>query len=269
LIQNQGALAYTDNRADLTGSDTDKVGAGDIGLTSTMGESMLLLVLAVASASVIPEGTYDSNWYKNPVPTTELHGVSLTIVVKEQGMAEVKRIALDVNDPASKNYGKFITHDELDRLTSPKASDLFAVKSWLNANDIAYTIEGVSNIKVSTSVLKASELLSTSFHEISNSKYGQSIVRAAAYYLPENIDASITTIFGLHGLPLPPTHPLVIASTDASQPAKVDPNVLAATYKIAGVKTSGSVKNRQAVVEFQGQLSNSTDLATLFKVQCT
>jgi hypothetical protein len=51
----------------------------------------------------------------------------------------------------------------------------------------------------------------------------------------------------------------------ASPPSKADPNVIAATYNIGGVKVTGSEKNRQAVTEFQGQLMNSKDLAVLFK----
>jgi tripeptidyl-peptidase-1 len=223
----------------------------------------LLLVLAVASASVVPEGSYSSGWYKSAAPTAG--DVSFTIVVKEQSLDEVKRIALDVNDPESKNYGNFITQEELDRLTSPKASDTLAVKSWLNAHGIAYAIEGVSNIKVFTSAYKASKLLNTRFHHISNSKHSQSVVRAGEYSVPEEVHASIAAIFGLHGLPLPPPKPLVITSTAPGAPAKVDPNVIAATYNIGGVKVTGSEKNRQAVAEFQGQLMNSKDLAVLFK----
>jgi tripeptidyl-peptidase-1 len=226
----------------------------------------MLMMLAVASASMIhPESFYTNGWVKSTAPASAFSEVTFTIVVKEQGVEEVARIALDVNDPNSTNYGKFLTQDALDRLTTPKASDMSAVTDWLSANGVAFSVRTQSNIEVTTSALKASKMLSTRFHEISNRKHGQSVIRAADYSLPSDVHAATAAIFGLHGLPLPPTQPLVIASTAAGQPAKVDPNVIAATYNIGGVKVTGSEKNRQAVTEFQGQLMNSKDLAVLFK----
>jgi subtilase family serine protease len=224
------------------------------------------LLLAVTTASVTHhESFYTNGWVKSTVPAPASSIVTFTIVIKEQGIEEVARIALDVNDPNSTNYGKFLTQDALDRLTSPKASDMATVTDWLNANSVAFSERTVSNIKVTTSALKASNMLSTRFHEIVNRKQGQSVVRAANYSLPSAVHAATAAIFGLHGLPLPPIQPLVIASTAPGQPAKVDPNVIASTYNIGGVKVTGSEKNRQAVVEFQGQLMDSKDLAVLFK----
>jgi subtilase family serine protease len=227
---------------------------------------LFALFLAVASASVShPEGIYANGWAKQAMPASGSTDVKFTIVVKEQGIEEVQRIALDVNDPTSVNYGQFLTQEKLDSLTAPKASDVLAVKSWLNANGIAYSFKSVSNIEVVTSAFKASKLLNTRFHKISNSKHAQSVIRAADYSLPDEVHAATAAIFGLHGLPLPPTQPLVISSSAPGQPAKVDPNVLASTYSIGGVKTTGNIKNRQAVAEFQGQLMSSKDLTTLFK----
>ena len=108
-----------------------------------------------------------------------------------------------------------------------------------------------SNVEVSTSIAKASFMLKTRFHTISNRQHGQSVVRAADYSLPSAVHEATAAIFGLHGLPLPPTKPLVISSTQPVQPAKVTPAVLESQYKISGVKTTGNVKNRQAVAEFQ------------------
>jgi subtilase family serine protease len=234
---------------------------------SKLARVMFVLGLTVfAAASVThPDGPYSSGWEKSAVSTSGWNNVSFTIVVKEQNIDEVKRIALSVNDPSASNYGKFLTQKKLDSLIAPKSSDFLAIKSWLDANDIAYGIKGVSNIKVTTSVSKASELLDTQFHAITNRKHGQSVIRAASYSLPDEVHAATAAIFGLHGLPLPPTQPLVISSTAPGQLPKVDPNVIASTYSIGGVKTTGSTKNRQAVAEFQGQLMDSKDLATLFK----
>jgi hypothetical protein len=197
-------------------------------------------------------------------------------VVREQGVNDVKRIALAVSDPASSKYGKYLTQEQLDSITKPTASDMSAVTDWLHQNDVNWTMTSVSNVKVTESAAQASKLFDTSFHEIYNSKHQQTVIRAASYSISSNIHTSVAAIFGLHGLPLPPiaahlTGPPTPSFAGGGEgpgvPAEVDPNVLASTYKIGGVTATGSLKNRQAVAEFQGQMMgpHGTDLAALFK----
>jgi subtilase family serine protease len=215
-----------------------------------------------ASASVIhPEGLYTNGWSKYPRPVGGDLPVTFTIVIKERNIDAVKRIALDASDPAFRNYGKFLSQERLDSLTAPTMSDASAVTDWLDANGVSHTKRSASNIKVTTSVENASRMLNTRFHEVINNEHGQSVVRATSYSLPDKVHQATRAIFGLHGLPLPPSHPLIVASTTTGSSAKVDPNVIASTYKIGGVKPTGSVKNRQAVAEFQSQYMSSKDLA--------
>jgi len=48
--------------------------------------------------------------------------VQFTIVVKEQGVDTVKRIAKAVSDPDSAEYGNYTTQEELNGITVPRAS---------------------------------------------------------------------------------------------------------------------------------------------------
>ena len=142
---------------------------------------------------------------------------------------------------------------------------------WLKAHGVSLFMRSASNIEVSATAAQASKLLSTRFHDVRTSAHGLALVRAASYTIPDEVQMCVAAIFGLHGRPLPPSTPRVFASSDPSDPALcqgkicVDPNLLATTYHVSGVKTTGSRKNRQAVAEFQGQLMRTTDLATLFK----
>jgi subtilase family serine protease len=223
---------------------------------------LLIFLLAVASASVQLEGVYTNGWIKSPLPATGCN-VTFTIALKEQGVQDVQRIALDVNNPASVNYGKFIQQDALDALTKPRSADVSAVTGWLKGHGVEFSVRGVSNIEVTTSVENGSKMLKTSFHKISNVKHGQAVIRAADYMIPDHVKHATAAFFGLHGLPLPPASPVSIVTPaddddddDDSQPhkpANVTPAVLASTYNIKGVKGSGSLQNRQAVAEFQGQ----------------
>ena len=65
------------------------------------------------------------------MPAPNSREVKFTIVVCEQGVEELKRVVAEVNDPASSKYGQFLTQVELDRLTSPTASDASTVTYWL------------------------------------------------------------------------------------------------------------------------------------------
>jgi len=66
--------------------------------------------------------------------------VKFTFVVQEQGGAEVRRVASAVSDPSSPAYGKYLTQAQLDGITRPAAADMSAVKQWLTASQVSYTV---------------------------------------------------------------------------------------------------------------------------------
>ena len=118
-----------------------------------------------------------------------------------------------------------------------------------------------------------SNLLNTTFRQLSNTATGQRVVRATELTIPAEVEGAVASVFGLHGLPLPPRRQPTRWGAEASaahrrlqgqgaQPANVTPAVIAEVYKISGVKVDRKSANKQAVAEFQGQTMNETDLAT-------
>lgn len=89
-------------------------------------------------------------------------------------------------------------------------------------------------------------------------------LRAKDYTIPGALATDIKTIFGMHGLPLPERRPIVSETTPATV-AQVTPTTIRSVYGVSGVVPSGSVKNRQAVAEFQGQTFSNGDLTEFFK----
>ena len=214
---------------------------------------------------------YTDGWTKGAREVHSETPYTFTIVVREQGVEEIKRIASAVSDPESSTYGQFISQAKLDEITAPLPHDMSAVTGWLETNGLSYHQYGVSNLIVTTTTGKAGKALSTTFHAVSNKNTQQLLVRAESYELPTEVHASVDAIFGLHGLPLPPR---VATTLDSSHrrlqirhmPANVTPAVLWTTYEVPKTtKTSKAVKIRQAVAEFQGQFMNGTDLKTLFR----
>ena len=227
----------------------------------------IFVALAAASSARVThyEGTYTNEWVKSPLAINGSSEVRFTVVLREQGIEKVKRIALDVNDPTSSAYGAFLTQAEVDHLTVPTEASLTAVLEWFRDHGVQYHFRTASNVDVITSAHKAGQMLRTQFYEIRHRDAGLSVVRAGDFSVPSSVHESLTAIFGLHGLPLLRTKQFIISTSGPSQAAKVTPQVIRSTYNISGVKITGGLKNRQAVAEFQQQYMNSQDLTTLFK----
>lgn len=187
------------------------------------------------------------------------HEVTFSFAVKEQGLDEIKRVATEVSDPDSPKYGQYLTQAQIDEIVAPKTEDVQAVTSWLTSNGVGYQRKGVSTIDARTTASKAAELLKTDFHVARHDADNYAVVQAGDYELPAAIHSAVSAVFGLHGLPIPRN---VLAPPHMR--ANVTSSVIYSTYGVDFKKASRSDKNVQAVVEFQGQFMNSTDLATMF-----
>ena len=223
--------------------------------TTAVGRMKLFLALAALAAPAMgahhPLPAYVNGWRQGVAAVRDDAQVTVTLVVKEQGAEAIRRVALAVSDPASKSYGEFLTTQQVAALTAPKSDDMNTVTSWLESNGVGFQVRH-SNVVASMSVADASKLFSTKFHLATHTDQPKPLLRAAAFALPEEVEASVATVFGLHGLPLPRRQAVVVTSQDG-QPAKVTPEVLNSFYGISGVKPTRSDKNKQAVAEFQGQ----------------
>jgi len=190
--------------------------------------------------------------------------VRLSFALVEQNMDKLTAMALEISDPTSPSYSKYLTRAEIEALTAPPVSTVKAVEEWIRAHTTQIEIvQGGSFIRCNLDVPSANALLGTSFRRAvrSYSEGRQQALVAAEYALPVGVAGAIRAVFGVHDLPLPPTTPILTSS--AVHPP-VTPDVLAKTYGISGVNPTGSIQNRQAVAEFQGQYMSDADLVTFF-----
>lgn len=243
----------------------DRHGMRVVVLWMAIASSSAVVVASSAHRVIHHEAAYTNGWVKSASAISGSSEVRFTLVLREQGIERLKRIALDVNNPASEAYGAFLTQPEVDHLTSPAEANVAAVTGWLRDEGVRFHFRTASNVDVVTSAHKASQMLRTQFHEIRHHTSNISIVRAGDFSVPYAVHEATAAVFGLHGLPLPRTKAFVISSSGPSQAARVTPEVITSTYNISGVKPTGGLKNRQAVAEFQGQYMNSHDLSTMFK----
>jgi tripeptidyl-peptidase-1 len=230
-----------------------------------------LCVCAVAQPHTFyPEPALPSGWanqFSKAVGHDAANIVKVTLAVREQNMDKIREIALDVSNPDSPIYGKYLSQAQVDEITAPTAVDVAAVRSWLTTEQFPGNVEesqaGHFFVLTAPAVAVAA-LLKTKFRRVTNAATSQTTLRASSFALPTAAADAVTAVFGVHGLPLPPKRNRVMATDGIPS---VTPTVLASTYNVAGVTVdrSGKSKNRQAVAEFQGQTMNSTDLATFFK----
>eukprot|EP00040_Diaphanoeca_grandis_P002109 m.20570 g.20570 ORF g.20570 m.20570 type:complete len:593 (+) comp12989_c0_seq1:25-1803(+) len=256
----------TDSSSELllrSGSFSRSAGTHNI-LFIMMKLMSLIAVVGAATASVVTPSPHASEWKVVGRPASST--VEFTIAVKQNGMDEIKRIAGEVSNPASDKWGQFLTQAEINEITKPATSDVDAVTSWINTNGCSFETQH-NMFTVECSVANAEKMLSTAFFTLTNNETDQTTVRSvSAYVVPANVESSVAAIFGVHGLPLPPSANIVSHSfkSNAGEPVKVTPDVIATTYMVKGVMASAE-KNVQAVAEFQGQYFSQVHLTEFFE----
>ena len=119
---------------------------------------VMLLTVAVFAATaaaaphtVYPEPALPSGWvsqFSEPMvagrdAASVVHLVAkVTLAVREQNMDRIRKIAMDVSNPDSNIYGKYLSQAKVDEITAPAAADVTAVRSWLIAERFAGTVLG-------------------------------------------------------------------------------------------------------------------------------
>merc|ERR1719443_317480 len=224
--------------------------------------AFLSLATRVQAESVHPAPPLPEDWRASNGVVLDDDALTLRFSLRQQNLDKLFAIVRQVSNPQSTSYGNYLSSEEIKALTKPLDSDIKAVQDWLGANSLAYTNKGSNGFEIRTTVKAAKALLQTDFYTAAYMVTKQQVVLATSYRLPPEVDASVTSVYGLHGLPLPPRSAL---SQPPAKPADVTPDVLTQTYNVSGVSPSGSTKNRQAVAEFQGQTIELSDLEQFFK----
>jgi subtilase family serine protease len=155
------------------------------------------------------------------------HTVPVIISLAQRNMSELTKVAMAVSDPKSPSYKHYLTNDQVKVLTSPPSEVVARVMAWLG--DTAALQGDGATITASPSVREAELLFSTEISSIFNHATGQTRLRAAEFSVPTVVRNDITSVFGLHGLPLP----LEIASfapPKPPEPPAVTPAVLKKYY---------------------------------------
>lgn len=131
-----------------------------------------------------------------PSPDTP---ITLEIGLKMRNIDELESLLRDVSDPASPNYGNYMTAAEVNDMFQPAEESKAAVKAWLSERGIEDIEDKGFYINFGTTVEKVDGLLNSSFSYFD--VQGRKKLRTLEYALADDIAQHIelvtpTTYFG-------------------------------------------------------------------------
>mmetsp|Transcript_47917 Transcript_47917/g.115192 ORF Transcript_47917/g.115192 Transcript_47917/m.115192 type:complete len:557 (+) Transcript_47917:23-1693(+) len=221
------------------------------------------LVAASAAAPLFEAPGLPAEWaVKGAAAAQTPHRVTLALA--RQNVDRMERMAQAVSDPFAPEYTNYMTVQEIKQVTSVPAS-VAAVSEWLTAAGFTFTVAPTgTSVEITATTSDFEALFDTTFQVLHKESTGQKAMRAGDVTLPAEVAEHVEAVFGVHGLPLPPrrNHD---SDVEAGTPANVTPDVIAQTYNVSGVTPAGTTANRQAIVEFQGQLLSQSDLTQFFQ----
>lgn len=198
------------------------------------------------------------------VPSDYIHEVMFA--VKLLNMDELTRILYDVSDPASENYGKHKTSQEVTDMTSnPKANKKIHEYLQIAGVDIISESLGGEFITAQASVKLWEEMFATEFFRFHQFFHGESnithFVRAEKYSIPLVLNDCVDSVFHTIQMPSSRNRKPLRANSNVKNPVTVSgeitPPILKKYYNISGL---GSLDATQGVYESLSQFYGPTDL---------
>lgn len=162
--------------------------------------SLAALLSPLESILEAPQG-----WtlYSTPAPTDV---ISLSISLRhDEGDEELFRRLHEISDPGSKEYGKFLSCEEVRALRTPSGETSDAVLTWLGEGGVVGRVEG-DWVRVSVTAQQARELLGAEvgYYTFSDGERETGpVLRARGYGVPDGVRSSVGFVHPLSNF-LPP-----------------------------------------------------------------
>lgn len=154
--------------------------------------------------------TLRHDYIRHNIRNTSLNHHTVQISVNQKNIAKLKDTLNEVSNIVSKEYGKYLSYEEIGELIRNPES-LSLVKLWLHSNniDIIHETEYGEYLTIQASIEKLEQLFQTTFHEYAINKKLQNehdstsvIYRASSYSLPEELSPHIDGVLNIVSLPL-------------------------------------------------------------------
>jgi tripeptidyl-peptidase-1 len=197
---------------------------------------------------------------------------TLIFAVQQKNLDVLEKKLLDISSPFSKNYGKYLTFQDIGDLTS-SLDYCNSVTNWLSNNqiNIDHSTTHCHYITATATVSKWSEIFQTQFYVFTHSS-GAKMIRAYTAQLPLTLSESLFAVFNIIDSESPITKKIFQSKSTSNigddyfegrslaNDADVTVQFLNELYNIGS--NNGSSHTSQCVFETSNQLWSPSDLTT-------
>merc|ERR1719313_393630 len=180
--------------------------------------------------------------------------IELTFAVKQQGLKELHETLMRVSSPKSADYGKHLSHEQVQAMTAPKADDLKAIYDFLAEHNVeASSVTSNSDmIMAKVPIETAEKMLSAKYFQVKH-KSGVEITRApGGYKLPSRVAAAVDFVSPVVHLPGVQRPPVFEGAEHVDIALVNSPKNLRKLYNI-GDAEGKAPNNKQGVTAFLNQ----------------
>ncbi|RPD58338.1 family S53 protease [Lentinus tigrinus ALCF2SS1-7] len=182
---------------------------------------------------------------------------------------------LDISNPESANYGKWLSKAEVAKFAAPKTESITAVKDWLTKNNItAVASKSGNSLIANVPVHQANALLDANYTKFEHKASGTEVLRTLSYSLPAEIKQHLSFVYPTTQFIPPatgkPTYKPLGSSARAVQERAVPsscasqttPACLQALYNIPTTPATASSNNIH-VAGYLSEIANLSEVQTL------
>jgi tripeptidyl-peptidase-1 len=201
-------------------------------------------------------------------PATRGEMLELTFAVRQSGTGALLDALMRTSRPASPEYGRHLSLEDVNALTAPDPAHLEAVASFIRRHG-AEPRAATPNSDFVTAVVPvevAEVMLSTRYVRLVHNRSGAEVSRApSGYSLPEDVAAAVDFV-------APTVHVPGARGVQTAMPAEASiglntPKNLRTLYSIGNTE-GNATGNRQAVTAFLEQGFSTLGLKAFWKVHC-
>ncbi|KAJ7503166.1 tripeptidyl peptidase A [Mycena galericulata] len=225
--------------------------------------------LASSSASLVKHSLpgVPAGWAEVlDAPLVPSQGLNLRFGLAQHRFSHLESLLLNISNPSHPNYGKHLSKEQVDTLSTPSNDTLEIVEGWLLAHKASSVKWSPSKDSVSAvvSVSSTESMLFTRFGIFEHVKSGRRVVRTLSYSLPESLAPHIdfihpTTAFldplrhGMReiGSNLKRAEPVALNQSDfISCFSVVDPPCVRKLYNVGNYTPDASLPNHIGVAGY-------------------
>ncbi|KAJ3493921.1 hypothetical protein NLG97_g4417 [Lecanicillium saksenae] len=116
------------------------------------------------------------------------------IGIKQKDITGLQQKLLDISNPNSANYGKWLSQEQIQEYTAPDASHVAAITAWLTGAGIKNVSHNHDWIEFSAPISQMESLLNAKYEWYTHVTSGAKLPRTQQYSIPKNLHGMIDVV---------------------------------------------------------------------------